>query len=861
MADAFELEEMVVRFTADTMSYVRQVKEVTKVTQDSVQVAKRAADSYATLPVAKRAAETVKPAANASTQTTREYAAQLDKTAMSLANKTAKQNADTAAVANATRQQSALTRLMQSSSNFLAPVAAGLSVGGITSALVKGVGLAAESESIDITFNTIIGDAQKAQAVLKDLRAFADWSPFNTQEVMEASKLMLAMNTPADELVKTMTMLGDVSGALNIPIKDLSYVFGTLRSQGRAFTADINQFATRGIPIWQELSKLMYGNEKEVTQVRAAVEAGQVTFDQVQQAFQRMTGKGGDFFGGMEKQSKSLSGLWATYQSEVDNGLTVLGKTVIESLDLKWLIRQVTDLTKATKEFFAGLTPETKRFLVWTVLAVVGIGGIIAAVFMLGTALTAATGGMSLVVGLIITAAVATAAWASSVGTLEDVWREVVYNAKQFYEWVKPLGPLLLVVLAVVNPLAAAVVLLVMYWKEVTQAVQQFWRWVEPILRELKYTIINIATIVRDALVGAFNWVVERIRPIIDRIKGMFEGVFGKINWTTAQQGLRDFIVFVEFAFSNMGQVADVAWKAMKFGAVAAINFLLNNVFVILAVVAFPALLTGMVVNWREMLVGMAVSAALWGVQLTQFFKDLFQTIIKGIADTIGPETILKILTGQLKVEDVLKDAFSNIGNVVSEEFRKQIQVIKGMKVTMTGIKIEALDKVQADAKKELDDALGKMNVDFGKFKNERNAKIFFDSLKQIGMEAWKAGLAPSKQSGEEAGKLAGQGFVAGLKQEAKLADNVLKNTLEAEIRKSQYLDYLGTVFNRSFNPQLPPGAVRPEQWKPPIQAAPPLPSGEQQQREKMVTVLEAIAGTLVKIEQKPPVLAGAAGL
>ena len=67
----------------------------------------------------------------------------------------------------------------------------------------------------------------------------------------------MAYGFTAEQVLPTLRMLGDVSAAMpdRLPIGDAAYLYGTLRSQGRAYARDVLQFSNRGISIiHQELS-------------------------------------------------------------------------------------------------------------------------------------------------------------------------------------------------------------------------------------------------------------------------------------------------------------------------------------------------------------------------------------------------------------------------------------------------------------------------------------------------------------------------------------------------------------------------------------------------------------------------------
>lgn len=879
MADAIELEEMVVRFVADQTQYIKQVKEVHKATEDVAVAAKATTQlfqdangkwrnskgQFATMMELKAAAAEARTAAANGSVEAAKYAEQLEKVSKSLDHATNSQVRHSRAIQETATSQSSVGQMLGKAAGFAAPMVAGLSIGGLTSAMSKGVMLAAQAESVEITFETIIGNAEKAQQVLGELRAFADWSPFNTGEVMEAGKMMMAMGTTADQVVNIMMTMGDVAGALDIPIKDLTYLMGTLQSVGRATTVDLNQFALRGIPIWRELADMMYGDPKAVDKVRKAVEAGQISFDIVDKAFKKMTSAGGMFYQGMQKQATGLSGLWATFQSETENTLRAFGKEVIENLDLKWVLSQVTDLTKKFTAFFGQLSPETKRFIVFTVAAVAGIMGIVGAVVLLGTVFNTLFGGMGVLIGLLVTGGAVLGGWAASTGKLQVVWRELVYHAKRFWEWVKPLAPVFVGLLVVVNPLLGVVLLLAAHWKEVSQAVRDFAKWADPILRELGITVTNLATTIRDGLVGAWNWVGERLKGLGTVVKDVWNKLTGglEFNWAGIQTGLRDMIVFAEYSFYNLDKVADVAWAAIKYAAVASFNYILNNVFVAILAVAFPQILMGMVVDWKAMFVSMAGAALAFGFNLTKTMRDIVGNIALSFGRTF--ETMWRqLLTGKFDTESLAK-AWIDLGPEIEKQARKLADTYAtNFTPDFKGVKIKALDNMEAQLKKELDEKTGKLSVDFSKFKEARNAKVFWDSLFQIGKEGFFAGLQPvvgaAGNVGKEAGEAMGGGIADGMKKEVQKVDGVLRGSLAEAVRTQEYLDYLNMSKNPKFSPNLPPGAVPIDQWTPPTQQVEPL-GNDVKERNKVVELLGIIAGSLSKIEAKPPALAGDAGL
>lgn len=169
-------------------------------------------------------------------------------------------------------------------------------------------------QQLQVALSTILQDKSKADQLIAEIVQFAAKTPFNLDDVATGAKQLLAYGSSADNVVKELSMLGDVASGLQIPIGQLIYLYGTLRTQGRAMTVDIRQFAGRGIPIYEELAKVL-GVSKD--QVGELVKEGKVGFKEVEQAFKNMTSEGGKFANLMENSA----GTWPQRLSNIEDTL------------------------------------------------------------------------------------------------------------------------------------------------------------------------------------------------------------------------------------------------------------------------------------------------------------------------------------------------------------------------------------------------------------------------------------------------------------------------------------------------------------------------------------------------------------
>lgn len=164
-------------------------------------------------------------------------------------------------------------------------------------------------EQTAVAFETMLGSATQAQAMMWQLSKFAAETPFEFPEIANAGKQLLAFWISAQEIQPTLRSLWDVASGMNIPLGELAEIYGKARVQGRLFWNDINEIQGRGIPLVQELAKQFWVAESEI---RWMTEEWKIGFANLEQAFKSLTSEGGQFYWMMAKQSKTMSGLLST---------------------------------------------------------------------------------------------------------------------------------------------------------------------------------------------------------------------------------------------------------------------------------------------------------------------------------------------------------------------------------------------------------------------------------------------------------------------------------------------------------------------------------------------------------------------
>ncbi len=178
-------------------------------------------------------------------------------------------------------------------------------------------------EQTRMTFRVMLGDAKLADRVLKDVFTFGEKTPFEFEEVVATARMLLAMGGDVRNLQQEMKMVGDVASGIKAPITDVAQIFGKIRANQRVTAEEMRQLAERGVPIYEELEKVI---GKSGNELRKMVEQGKIGFPVILKVFENMTGEGGRF-------NNMMGQLSATFLGVVSNLKDMASLTFIDVAD------------------------------------------------------------------------------------------------------------------------------------------------------------------------------------------------------------------------------------------------------------------------------------------------------------------------------------------------------------------------------------------------------------------------------------------------------------------------------------------------------------------------------------------------
>lgn len=196
----------------------------------------------------------------------------------------------------------------------------GLLAGGAVAGAAGMIGLrtAAQLETANIGFTTMLGSGEKAEAFLKRLSDFAAKTPFEFPDLQQAASKLIAVGTEAGRVLPIMEVLGDSTAAMGTGSEGINRAVMALqqmRVKGKVTGEEMLQLAEAGVPAWEALATQLGVTTGEAQKM---VTDGKVSVDDLFTAIEKRQGKTLQRTKGMMKeQSATLSGLWSTLKDTV----------------------------------------------------------------------------------------------------------------------------------------------------------------------------------------------------------------------------------------------------------------------------------------------------------------------------------------------------------------------------------------------------------------------------------------------------------------------------------------------------------------------------------------------------------------
>lgn len=181
-----------------------------------------------------------------------------------------------------------------------------------------GISAFAEREKLQTDIGTLLGDDVAGKQFSDYITQFAKATPYGISELSGLAKGLIQYNVSLDDTKMYMQQLGDIAMGDKQKMASLGVVLGQVASAGRLQGQDLMQFINAGFNPLTVLSEM---TGKTMAQLRDDMSQGAISFEMVSAALKKATSEGGRFYKGMEKGSKTLSGLWSTAMDNIKQSL------------------------------------------------------------------------------------------------------------------------------------------------------------------------------------------------------------------------------------------------------------------------------------------------------------------------------------------------------------------------------------------------------------------------------------------------------------------------------------------------------------------------------------------------------------
>lgn len=408
--------------------------------------------------------------------------------------------------------------------------------------------LGIDLEKTEVAFKVLTGSIDNAKNLINELNQFANFTPFDNQEIIQTAKSLLSFGFSIEEITSNLKILGDISAGTGQKINDLAYIFGQVRVAGKLQTEELNQLLERGVPILTALSNYFNITESEV---KDFVSQGNVSFEDFRNALSSLTEEGGLFFNMMGEQSETTGGKISTLAGTFNDALSKLSYLIIQGLKpfldiLIPITQSINDLITAIKNWYDNLSNTDKRLL--QIASAVAI--LFAAISLLAPFITS-----TLIPAIIGLAATLSTSIASSLTAL---------NAA--------LGP---IGWAITGIIALITILIIKFndWKNVLNPFIDFIKKLG-ILSSLK----EVLSYLKNAFASFFDGI-KNLLPSIDSFSSKFS-ILNVVLRSIVASFITGYVVLIAFGtylknladiaidtFTFIVEVANSAWEAIRKGS------------------------------------------------------------------------------------------------------------------------------------------------------------------------------------------------------------------------------------------------------------------------------------------------------
>lgn len=179
-----------------------------------------------------------------------------------------------------------------------------------------------EFQSMQTAIETMVGKDMAGQ-LIPQIKELAKISPLTMSDMVGAEKMMLGFNIQAEDTIKYLKAISDISMGESSKFNSLTLAFSQMSAAGKLMGQDLNQMINAGFNPLQIISEK---TGKSIATLKDEMSKGAVSAKMVQQAFIDATSAGGKFYNMSENASKTINGQLSMMQDAMDAAFNEIGQ-------------------------------------------------------------------------------------------------------------------------------------------------------------------------------------------------------------------------------------------------------------------------------------------------------------------------------------------------------------------------------------------------------------------------------------------------------------------------------------------------------------------------------------------------------
>ena len=237
--------------------------------------------------------------------------------------------------------------LIGMASKVAAPLAIAAAIKDIATNSIEARG---KIEALEVSFSTLLRSTEKANQLVSQLKDYGNVTPYDTEGLSKAAQTMLSFGISYEKVMPTLKQLGDVAMGSQDKLSRLTLAFSQMSAAGRVTKEDLNQMVDAGFNPLQVISQQ---TGESIGTLFDKVSKGQVSVQQIANAFADATKEGGQFHNMALNMSDTVEGKMSTMQDAIDGAYQAIGKfiepVVKSGIDL--LTKSIEATTKEIDDF------------------------------------------------------------------------------------------------------------------------------------------------------------------------------------------------------------------------------------------------------------------------------------------------------------------------------------------------------------------------------------------------------------------------------------------------------------------------------------------------------------------------------